>query len=167
LDEHIEHIDKVLTLLEENSIRLRLSKCFFAKNELEYLGHMVSEEGLKPTDSKIKAVTEWPTPKSVQNVQQWLGFCNFYRRYINNYSLIAAPLYQLTKKDKASFEWDISHQQAFVKLKSALTMAPLLRNPSCGQNEEFYISTDASKYAVGAVLLQIKCQWSYATMCIL
>ena len=72
LDEHIEHVDKVLTLLDENSVRLRLSKCFFAKKELEYLGHMVSEEGLKPTDSKIKAVTEWPTPKSVQNVQQWL-----------------------------------------------------------------------------------------------
>ena len=94
LDGHIEHIDKVLTLLEENAIRLRLSKCFFAKKELEYLGHMVSGEGLKPTDSKIKAVTEWPTPKSVQIVQQWLGFCNFYRRYIRNYSHISAPLYQ-------------------------------------------------------------------------
>ena len=60
-----EHLDKVLTLLNDNSIRLRLSKCFFAKNELEYLEHIVSGEGLKPTNSKIKVVTQWPTPKSV------------------------------------------------------------------------------------------------------
>ncbi len=91
--------------------------------------------------------------KVVQNVQQWLGFCNFYRRYIRNYSHIAAPLYQITKKYKAEFTWDLSHQQAFVKLKAALTIAPLLRNLTCGENEEFYISIDASKYAVGAVLL--------------
>ena len=76
-------------------------------------------------------------------------------RYIRNYSHIAAPLYQLTTRDKANFTWDLSHQQAFVKLKTALTIAPLLRNPRCGQDEEFFISTDASsKYAVGAVLLQ-------------
>ena len=115
---------------------------------------VVSGEGLKPTNSKIKAVTEWPTPKLVQNVQQWLGFCNFYRRYIRNYSHIAAPLYQITKRDKREFSWNLTHQQAFVKLKTALTTAPLLRNPRCGSNEEFYISTDASNYAVGAVLLQ-------------
>jgi len=62
LEEHLQHIDTVLTLLNDNSIRLRLSKCFFAKNELEYLGHVVSREGLRPTNSKIKSVTEWPTP---------------------------------------------------------------------------------------------------------
>ncbi len=105
LEEHLTHVDTVLTLLNDNSIRLRLSKCFFAKNELEYLGHMVSGEGLRPTNSKIKSVTKWPTPKSIQNVQQWVGFCIFYRRYIRNYSKIAAPLYQLTKKDKAEFVW--------------------------------------------------------------
>ncbi len=85
LEEHLTHVDTILTLLNDNSIRLRLSKCFFDKNELEHLGHMVSREGLRPTNYKIKSVTEWPTPKSVHNVQQWLGFCNFYRRYIRNY----------------------------------------------------------------------------------
>ncbi len=74
LEEHVEHIDKVLTLLNDNSIRLRLSKCLFAKNELEYLGHIVSGEGLKPTNSKIKAATEWPTPKSVQKYNNGSAF---------------------------------------------------------------------------------------------
>ena len=73
------------------------------KNELEYLGHMVSSKGLLPTNAKIKAVIDWPKPNSVQTTQQWLGFVNFYRRYIRNYSKIAQPLYQLTKKDKTQF----------------------------------------------------------------
>ena len=99
LDEPFNHISTVLTLLEQNHIRLRLSKCFWAKNELEYLGHMVSSKGLSPTNAKIKAVIDWPKPSNIQTTQQWLGFVNFYRRYIRNYFKIAQPLYQLTKKD--------------------------------------------------------------------
>ena len=90
LEEHLQHLDTALTMLESNDIRLRLQKCWFAKNELEYLGHMVSHAGLRPSPNKIKAVQDWPRPKNVQNVQQYLGFCNFYRRYVRNYSAIAA-----------------------------------------------------------------------------
>ena len=103
LDEHLNHISTVLTLLEPNHIQLRLSKCFWAKNELEYLGHMVSSKGLSPIDTKVKAVIDWPKPNSVHTTQQWLGFVKFCRRYIKNYSKIAQPLYYLTKKDKTQF----------------------------------------------------------------
>ena len=154
LDEHLQHIEIVLKLLEENNLSLRLPKCFWAKDEMEYLGHMVSQAGLRPTQSKVKTISEWPTPASVQNVQQFLGFCNFYRRYIRNYSHIAAPLYQLTKKDKTDFTWSDEHHSAFVHLKNVLISAPLLHTPKCGPDAEFVISTDASKFAAGAILLQ-------------
>ena len=156
LEEHLQHIDHVLTLLEKHDIRLRLAKCWFGKSQLEYLGHTVSELGLQPSPNKIKAVSEWPRPKSVQQVQQFLGFCNFYRRYVRRYSHIAAPLYKLTEKKSQAkpFQWKQEHQSAFHMLKAALCSAPVLRNPKCGKDAEFIIATDASKYAIGAVLLQ-------------
>ena len=153
LDEHLRHLDTTLGLLANHDIRLRLPKCFFGKNELEYLGHMVSQAGLRPSDNKVAAVKHWAPPRNVQQVQQFLGFCNFYRRYIHKYSHMAAPLYDITRKTK-KFEWGERQHTAFNALKHALCSAPVLMSPITGPTAEFIISTDASKFALGAVLLQ-------------
>jgi hypothetical protein len=127
--EHLTHLDTVLQLLEDNDIRLRLQKCWFARKELEYLGHMVSGSGIRPSDSKIKAVTEWPVPHNVQQIQSFLGFCNFYRRYVKDYSKIANPLYAVTHKN-AKFQWTDTQSTAFQQLKRALCTAPVLMCPT-------------------------------------
>ena len=153
LEEHICHLDKVLSMLSEHHLVLRLSKCHIGKSQLEYLGHTLSSKGLAPSIKKVKAVNDWPIPRNVTQVQQFLGFCNFYRRYIPHYSNIAYPLYELTKKNVV-FKWTQVEHTAFKKMKQAMTTAPVLRRPRCGKDADFVISTDASKYGVGAVLLQ-------------
>jgi hypothetical protein len=146
-------LDKVLSLLSDYQLVLRLSKCHIGKCELDYLGHSLSAKGLAPSSKKVKAVNDWPIPQNLTQVQQFLGFCNFYRRYIPHYSNIAYPLYELTKKN-VSFKWSQVEHTAFLKMKQAMTSAQVLRRPYCGKDADFVISTDASKYGVGAVLLQ-------------
>ena len=153
LDEHITHLDFVLSKLEENDIRLRLSKCFFGKSELEYLGHTVSGAGMRPSPSKLKAVKDWPRPKSVTETQSFLGFANFYRRYVRKYSDLAHPMHAICHKN-TKFEWTDTQEQAFLQLKNALCSAPVLTSPRTGADSEFVVATDASKLALGAVLLQ-------------
>jgi len=153
-DEHLKHLEKVFSLLEQNDFRLRLDKCFFAKDKLNYLGHTISSAGLQPESSKIEAVKSWPKPQSVTQVQQFLGFCNFYRRYVKNFSRIAEPLYALTRKTTTGFSWSAKCNAAFELLKQKLCTAPVLLVPTTGPSSQFVVTTDASKYALGAVLLQ-------------
>ena len=98
LSEHLEHLDFVLAKLAENQLRLNPDKCFWGKSELEYLGHVVNAQGIKPSQSKIKAVLDWRIPTCVREVQSFTGFVNYYRRYIKNFSKTAVPLYNLCKK---------------------------------------------------------------------
>jgi hypothetical protein len=153
LDEHLKHLSIVLSLLAEKQLILRLPKCHIGKSELDYLGHLVSSKGLQPSEKKVQAVSAWPIPQNITHVQQFLGFCNFYRRYIPHYSHIAHPLYALTRKD-ISFKWTHVEHTAFLKMKQAMTSAPVLQRPRCSNDAEFVISTDASKFGIGAVLLQ-------------
>ena len=153
LSDHLRDLDEVLRRLAENDLRLNPKKCFWGKNELEYLGHVLNAEGIKPSESKCKAVKEWPTPTCVRDVQSFTGFTNYYRRYIKDYSKIAIPLYELTRKG-VQFKWTAECTIAFQKLKQALCTAPVLLLPKTGTDAEFVVSTDASKYAIGAVLLQ-------------
>ena len=153
VDAHLHHLDEILHILSENNLKLRLEKCDFAMNALDYLGHTISGQGIQPSESKIRAVNDWPIPKNVKDVQSFLGFCNFYRRYMKNYSKTACPLYHLTKKG-VDFQWDKACHDAFVQLKTTLTTAPVLATPRTGPKEEFILSTDASTFGIGAVLLQ-------------
>ena len=153
IESHKKKLDELLSLLEDNDLVLRFSKCNLAKKQIQYLGHILKGGGIAPADSKIKAVRDWPTPKNVKDCQQFLGFVNFYRRYIRNYSDTAAPIYQLCGKD-VPFIWNSTCAAAFSKLKRALTCAPVLSTPRTGPNESFVVSTDASGYAIGCVLLQ-------------
>jgi len=150
-EQHVKDVAKVLSKLRAANIHLRLSKCEFGVNETEFLGFIVGGGKLKPSESKIKVVRDWKTPKDVHDVRSFLGFCNFYRRFVHKYSEIAAPLNGLLRKD-VKWDWREEHDKAFQALKDALTSAPVLVLPDW--SKPFYVVVDASKYAVGATLLQ-------------
>ena len=156
-ESHLEHIRQVLDKLLEADFRLRLDKCDFGSNELEYLGMTLSGRGLCPSQNKIQAVTDWPRPKTVTEIRSFLGFIGFYRRFIRMFSHIAAPLTDLTKCTVPSTFgdlWTEKHTEAFERLKVALTTAPVTVLPQTGSSARFVLATDASKFAIGAVLMQ-------------
>jgi transposase InsO family protein len=143
---------KVLARLQENDLFLKPAKCEFNKTKVEYLG-MVIEEGKISMDSgKLKGIQDWPTPTTVKQVRSFLGFGNFYRRFIWHFSELAKPLNDLLKKDQ-KFEWTNNCQRAFDELKKRFTEEPVLMMPD--QTKPFQIESDASKYATGAVLTQL------------
>jgi len=125
LNEHREHVRMVLRRLKEAGLYLKAEKCEFHQTEVEYLGMIISVQGIKMDTKKISAITEWPTPKNVRDVQSFLGFANFYRRFIKDYSKVVAPLTRLTRKN-TPFQWSPQCHEAFNKLKSTFTTAPVL-----------------------------------------
>ncbi len=152
MEEHVDHLKQVLQRLREHHLYAKSSKCEFVKKELEFVGYNISAEGLKPTPTKVKAVQEWPEPNSVKDIRSFLGFCNFYRRFIKGYAGIAAPLTELTKLGAWNGKLPEEAQQAFQALKSHMTSAPVLLNPDF--TKPFVLHTDASDKAAGAILMQ-------------
>lgn len=149
-EEHINHVRLVLGKLRTAGLYAKLEKCIFHQPQVEFLGYIISGEGLSMDPQKIRTVIEWKKPATIRDVQCFLGFANFYRIFIRNYSKIAAPLTRLTCKDK--LEWNAEADQAFETLKKALTMAPILTHPDF--QKPFFLETDASDFALGAVLSQ-------------
>jgi len=124
-EDHLRHLSAVLSRLREVNLKLNPSKCCFATKSIVFLGHVVSKEGTKPDPGKIDAVLRFPEPKTVTNVRSFLGLTRYYRKYIREYSRLASPLFELTKKDM-SFVWNQDCQRAFDALKRALVEAPIL-----------------------------------------
>lgn len=151
LDEHVAHLRAVLTKLREAGLYAKESKCTFAAKEVEYLGHIIGADGIKVDPNKVKCVEDWPTPKNVKDIQSFIGFCNYYRRFIPKFASIASPMVALIKKG-TTWEWSTACEEAFNTLKERLTNAPLLRQPDA--SKDYILATDASDFAVGAVLLQ-------------
>ena len=121
IDEHCERLRAVLTRFRQHNLRLNLSKCTFAATKVHYLGYMISEDGVSPLPSKVEAVRQIPVAKTVKEVRSFLGLSGYYRRFIKNYSTIAAPLTKLTTKINAKhFEWTLACKNAFSALKSRL-----------------------------------------------
>ncbi|PIK53661.1 Retrovirus-related Pol polyprotein from transposon [Apostichopus japonicus] len=149
--DHISHIRGVFQRLRCANLKLRLDKCQFAKAEIRYLGHVVSSQGILPDPDKLKAVSEYPTPKTLKELRSFLGLSGYYRKFIRNYSQIATPLYALTKRN-AMFVWDACCEIAFVHLKKALVKPPILGYPK--PDLPYVLYTDASGYALGVVLTQ-------------
>lgn len=149
--EHMSHLDQILHALEKEDLFCNLPKCQFAACSIRFLGHIVTGETLAPDPAKLSAVSSWPTPRSVTEVRRFLGFANFFRRFISGFSATSRPLEELTGK-YAKFTWEASHQLAFEKLKKALITAPVLRLANVKQ--PFRVMTDASDEAIGGVLLQ-------------
>ena len=150
-EEHLEHLRKVFDILRKNKLYAKLTKCHFAKEELEYLGHVVGKDGIKVDPRKIETVAKWARPKDVSQLRSFLGLCNYFRRFIQGYSTLVAPLTHLTRKD-VKFTWTDQCEESFEGVKYALTHAPVLILPTFG--ERFEVICDASLVGIGAVLLQ-------------
>jgi transposase InsO family protein len=150
-DQHQGHVCQVLQRLREHKLFAKLEKCEFAVPQVEFLGFIVSAKGIEMANSKVDAILEWQPPSNVKSVQRFLGFANFYRRFIHSYSSIVRPLTQLTRKN-APFEWSAEAQIAFDHLKLAFTHGPILAHADFAA--PFVVETDASDFALGAVLSQ-------------
>ena len=141
----------VLQRLLDLDLYLQLVKCSFNQTSMEYLGLIISEGELRMDPVKINAVADWPMPTKVKDIQGFLGFCNFYCCFVRNYSTLACPLFDLTKKD-TPFLWGSTQADAFQKLQNAITTSPVLLLPDYGK--PFTLITDASDYTTGAILEQ-------------
>ncbi|MBW0529377.1 hypothetical protein O181_069092 [Austropuccinia psidii MF-1] len=151
-EEHVKHVASVLQRLTDNNLFAKASKCVFHASSVEYLGYVVSSDGLKMDSSKVQQILNWPQPKKINALQSFLGFANFYRCFIKNYSKKITSLTSLLKKD-SPFIFNEEALSQFQSLKEAFTTAPILShfNPSLPT----IVETDASHYALGAVLSQV------------
>ena len=146
-----------MTKLTEVGLRLRPEKCFFARIEIEYLGHTLTPNGVKPNDAKVKAVQEFPQLKSAKDIKSFLGLVNFYRSHIQDLGILARPLNELTRTDKTTgktvpFQWSGECEKAFQEIKRRLSEAPVLQPPDL--TKPFFLWVDASAAGFGAVLKQ-------------
>ena len=151
LDQHKEHLWRVLMKLREHQLFAKASKCEFVKGSIEFLGQQICGTGVTPTEAKLKAIRDWATPQNVHDVRSFLGFTNYYRRFIRSYSDIAGPLTDLTKKGMA-WQWGPHQRHAFKAMKDAYCRAPILIFPD--PKLEYTIFTDASGTGAGGALLQ-------------
>lgn len=151
LEDHRESVKRVLQVLRQNKLYLKAEKCEFEKLKIEYLGLIISQGKIEMDPVKIEGVSKWPEPKTVKEVQSFLGFINFYRRFIQDFAHIARPLHELTKKD-VPWSWTVEAQNAFDALKKKVTSSPILIFPD--DSKPFKVEADSSDYATGAVLSQ-------------
>ena len=151
-EEHLQHVREVLQVLRDNQFQAKLSKCEFEKEELTFLGHIIGRHGIKPDPKKIAVVKEWPKPTTVTEVRSFLGLANYFRKFIQGFSSLAAPLTNLTKTDSDMSTWNKACDASFEGIKDALCSAPTLILPDF--NKPFEVIADASITGIGAVLLQ-------------
>ncbi|GFW11425.1 retrovirus-related Pol polyprotein from transposon 17.6 [Trichonephila clavipes] len=137
--------------LKEANLKLSPSKCHLFRREVTYLGHIISAEGVRTDTDKISAVKDWNCPTNVHQLRGFLGLCTYYQKFVKNFSTIARPLHKLTEA-KQKVIWTVDCNNAFNKLKDALTSAPILAYPEIGK--QFILDTDASHESIGAVLSQ-------------
>ncbi|KAL4037959.1 hypothetical protein IC575_001562 [Cucumis melo] len=149
--EHEEHLHQVLETLRANKLYAKFSKCEFWLRKVTFLGHVVSSEGVSVDPAKIEAVTNWTRPSTVSEIRSFLGLAGYYRRFVEDFSRIASPLTQLTRKG-TPFVWSPACEKSFQELKQKLVTAPVLTVPDGSGN--FVIYSDASKKGLGCVLMQ-------------
>ena len=151
LEDHLRHLDIVFDRLRQHDLKLKLKKCGFLKSETQYLGFIINKDGIKPEPKKVEAIRSLPVPTCVREIRSFIGMCSFYRRFIPNFSEIAEPIIDLTRKH-AHFKWSDKHQKAFQYLKDSLTVVPLLAYAD--PNKPYTLYTDASGTCIGACLTQ-------------
>ncbi|KZV51588.1 hypothetical protein F511_10541 [Dorcoceras hygrometricum] len=150
IEEHANHLQIVLQILQDNQLYVNAKKCEFGLQEIEYLGHVVSGEGVAVDTKKVESVQAWPRPRNIKGLRGFLGLSGYYRKFIRDYGKVAKPLTDLLKK--GAFEWNTEAKTAFEELKQKLTTAPVLKLPDF--EEEFVVECDASGRGIGAVLAQ-------------
>src|SRR5881275_1828714 len=127
-NEHLKHIEEVLDRIREANLRLKAEKCTFAADELQFLGHVVGKEGVKPDSEKVDKIANYPVPKNIRELRGILGLFSYYRRFIKDFSKKADSLYELLKKETA-YSWTDKQQKVFEELKKAIITAPVVRYP--------------------------------------
>jgi len=151
MEEHTQHVHRVLERLTNAGLHLKPEKCEFHKTEVKYLGLIIGADGIKMDPSKVETVKAWPPRENLRNVKSFLGFANFYRRFIKVYSKLVELLTRLTRKGQL-FQWEKNQQEAFDGLMTSFTTAPILRRFDHDHN--IVLETDASDFVSVAVLLQ-------------
>jgi len=159
-EEHTEHLRTVLSILREKQLYAKLLKCEFWMTTVQFLGHMISAQGISVDPSKVEAVLKWERPKSATEIQSFVGLAGYYRRFIEGFSKIVAPLTQLTRKDQP-FAWTDCYEESFQELKQKLTSALVLVIPDTDKPFEVYY--DASHQGLVCVLMQDRRVVAYAS----
>jgi hypothetical protein len=151
VEEHEQHLRVVLEKLRQNQLYAKFSKCDFWLEEVAFLGHVLTAEGVAVDPAKIEAVKEWEQPHNVTDIHSFLGLAEYYRRFIENFSKIAKHMTNLLKKTN-EFEWMPEYEHSFQTLKQKLTTTPVLALPNI--QKDFVVYCDASRQGLGCVLMQ-------------
>ncbi|KAF1319736.1 reverse transcriptase, partial [Globisporangium splendens] len=151
VDVHLDHLRQVFQVMRENKLYANLKKCMFFAPEIPVLGCFVGKNGVRVDPEKVKAIDDWPVPKNVKQLRQWLDLANYLHKYTRNYAALVQPLTQLLKKD-VEWKWSRDHQTAFEEVKRSLREAPVLALPS--HDKPFHVVCGASDYAIGCALMQ-------------
>ncbi|MGI0135350.1 MAG: reverse transcriptase domain-containing protein [Candidatus Micrarchaeaceae archaeon] len=149
--EHADHLRRVLEILRKERLYAKKSKCDFGKSQVNFLGHVISSEGISVEAEKVEAIAKWPDCSNVSELRSFLGLANFYRRFVEGFAAKSHELTELTKK-QSKWEWGEAQQRGFQAIKRAISSAPVLIPPN--PSLPYTISTDASGYGIGAVLQQ-------------
>lgn len=162
VEEHLDRLKQVFERFRDFRLKLSPKKCSFFMKRVKYIGHIVTEDGVQADPEKVDKVRDWPTPKSPEDVRQFLGFAGYYRKFIQDFSKIARPLINIMAVGKkprgkqklptSTWNWGPSQEKAFALLKEKLTSAPVLGYPEF--NSPFELHTDACQSGIGAVLYQ-------------
>ena len=152
-EQHLERLEMVLRRLQQANLKLKPSKCSLMQRKVTFLGHVVSGEGISTDPEKVQLIEQWPAPTNLRQLRGFIGLTGYYRRFVQGYSTIAAPLNDLMKKDRR-FQWTEECQRAFSKLKEALVTSPVLALPN--DEDVFILDTDAAETSIGSVLSQLQ-----------
>ena len=150
-EEHLQHLEEIFERLPKAGLKLKLQKCSFFKKHIQYLGHLISDEGIQPLPEKLESIAKMPVPQNAKQVKQFLGLVGYYRKFVPCFSDIARPLTQFTRKNEG-FNWSTECDKCFHMLKDYLQEAPILRYPD--PTADYILYTDASKYAYAGILTQ-------------
>ena len=151
---HDEIVEEVLRRLEENDLFVKLEKCVWKVREVEFLGVIIGEDRVRMEKEKVQGVVEWLVPKSMKDVQKFLGLANYYRQFVKDFAKIAKPLHKMTRKE-TKWNWGERQQKAFEELKERFMTEPVLVTPDL--DKEMRVEADASDFAIGGVL-SMKCE---------
>lgn len=151
IQEHLSRLSEVFKRLRSANLKIQPDKCEFLRKEVAYLGHLITQEGVKPNPSKVECILNFPQPRNAKDIKSFLGLAGYYRRFIPNFAKTSKPLTKLLQKD-ITFNFDSECVKSFNELKQALTTTPVLIYPNF--DEQFLLTTDASAFAIGAVLSQ-------------
>ncbi len=151
-EDHVKQVRSVLQRLLTHQLYAKIKKCEFHHTSVSFLGYVISSGGVAMEDKKVQAVIDWPQPVTLKELQRFLGFDNFYWRFIRNFSTVAAPMTSMLKRGRQRLVWTPAAIATFQKLKERFTTAPILHHPD--PEREFTVEVDASSTGIGAILSQ-------------